>query len=112
MTRPSTSLTELPAKAGELVQAHPEVWEAYANLGRACAQAGPLDAMAQRLVKIALALAAGSEGAAHSHVRRALDEGHDAAALKQIALLAIPMLGFASGMRMMSWIEDVTEKTP
>lgn len=112
MITQNPSPVELPAKAGELAQTHPLIWEAYAGLGRACAQAGPLDATAQRLVKIALALAAGSEGAAHSHVRRALDEGHDAATLKQIALLAIPMLGFASGMRMLSWIEDVTEKAP
>lgn len=112
MSKQTPSPPQLPAKAGELAQRNPDIWEAYAELGRACAQAGPLDASAQRLVKIALALAAGSEGAAHSHVRRALDEGHDAAALKQIALLAIPMLGFASGMRMLSWIEDVTEKAP
>lgn len=111
MSNHTSSPAQLPAKAGELAQTNPDIWEAYAELGRACAHSGPLDASAQRLVKIALALAAGSEGAAHSHVRRALDEGHDAAALKQIALLAIPMLGFASGMRMLSWIEDVTEKT-
>jgi alkylhydroperoxidase/carboxymuconolactone decarboxylase family protein YurZ len=108
MSKTTNTAELLPAKAGELARSHPDIWQAYADLGRCCAVAGPLDQGVQRLVKIALALAAGSEGAAHSHVRRALDEGHDAAALKQIALLAIPMLGFASGMRMLSWIEDVT----
>lgn len=110
MSKTSTTPEQLPAKAGELAQNHPEIWRAYAELGRVCAEAGPLDASMQRLIKIALALAAGSEGAAHSHLRRALAEGHDSAALKQIAFLAIPMLGFAGGMRMLSWIEDVTDE--
>lgn len=39
----------------------------------------------QHLVRIALALAAGSDAAAHSHGRRTLDEEQDAIGLKQIA---------------------------
>lgn len=101
---------ELPAKAGDFARSHPEIWRAYAELGGVCGRAGSLDAKQQRLIKIALALAAGSEGATHSHVRRALGEGHDPAAIKQIALLAMPMLGFANAMRMMTWVEDVTGK--
>ncbi|NJL50381.1 MAG: carboxymuconolactone decarboxylase family protein [Blastochloris sp.] len=109
MTADHDAPEHLPAKAGELARSHPDIWKAYAALGSACASAGPLDAAQQRLVKLALALGAASEGAAHSHTRRAMAEGHDPAILKQIALLAIPMLGFANGMRMLSWIEDVTD---
>lgn len=108
MTLAATTPDDLPAKAGDLARSNPHIWRAYADLGQACANAGPLDASQQRLVKIALALAAGAEGAAHSHVRRAVEQGIDPAAIRQIALLAIPMLGFATGMRMLSWVEDIT----
>lgn len=102
---------ELPARAGALVKAHPEIWKAYAALGAACAASGPLQESELRLIKLALAIGAASEGAVHSHVRRALTEGHSMEALRQVALLAIPTLGFPAAMRALSWIEDPQDKS-
>lgn len=99
----------LPGAAGDVAKAYPDVWTAYARLGEACAQCGPLDADARRLVKLALAIGAGSEGAVHSHVRRALDAGMSGEAIKQIALLAIPTLGFPRAVAALTWIEDITD---
>lgn len=99
----------LPAKAGDFARSHPEVWQAYAALGSACAAAGPLDACTQRLLKLALALAVESEGAVHSHVRRAREAGISTAELTHVAVLAIPTVGFPRAMRLLSWIEDITE---
>ena len=45
---------ELLSGAGEVARAYPAVWEAYAALGKATAEAGPLDARTRRLVKLAL----------------------------------------------------------
>lgn len=101
--------TELPAAAGHLARAWPEVWRAYAALGGACASAGPIEGQALRLVKLGLAIGAGSEGAVHSHCRRALEEGIAPEALKQVALLAIPTLGFPRAIAALTWIEDVTD---
>lgn len=98
---------ELPTKAGELAADFPDVWANYSSLGSACAKAGPLTPGTQRLVKIALAIGANSEGAVHSHVRRAIAEGHDVAALRHVALLSIPTLGFPAAMRALSWIDDM-----
>jgi alkylhydroperoxidase/carboxymuconolactone decarboxylase family protein YurZ len=100
---------ELPAAAGQVAQAFPEVWRAFAALGAACAEAGPVDGEALRLVKLALAMGAGSEGGVHSHCRRALEEGVPPAALKQVALLAIPTLGFPRAVAALTWIEDITD---
>lgn len=100
---------ELPAAAGEVAKAFPEVWKAYAALGKACAEAGPVDGQALRLVKLALAIGAGSEGGVHSHCRRALQDGIPKAALKQVALLAIPTLGFPRAVAALTWVEDVTD---
>ena len=66
---------ELPSGASEVARAYPAVWTAYAALGKAAAEAGPLDERTRRLVKLALSIGASSEGAVHSHARRALKEG-------------------------------------
>lgn len=99
---------KLPGAAGALAESHPEVWKAYATLGAACAEAGPMDTTTRRLVKLALAIGAASEGATHSHSRRALEDGIDAEALRQVALLAIPTLGLPRAVAALTWIEDVT----
>lgn len=101
--------TELPATAGDIAARHPDVWSAYSALGAAVAAAGPLNERERRLVKLALALGADSEGAVHSHVRRALAEGIDSASLEQVALLAIPTLGFPRTAAAVTWIRDCTD---
>lgn len=100
---------DLPGAAGEVAEAYPDVWRAFATLGKATAEAGPLEGQALRLVKLALAMGAASEGAVHSHCRRALDEGIPPEALKQVALLAIPTLGFPRAVAALTWVEDVTD---
>ncbi len=99
----------LPSGAGKLARAYPAVWHAYADLGEACAKAGPLDRKLVRLIKLALAIGAASEGAVHSHARRALAEGVAKEDLKHVALLAIPTLGFPQAVKALTWIEDITE---
>ena len=99
----------LPRAAVNVMENHPAIWEAYSKLGEACAHAGPLDAQTIRLVKLALAIGAASEGATHSHVRRAVDEGLSKQSIKQVAMLAIPTLGFPRANAALTWIEDITD---
>lgn len=54
---------ELAATAGTFAEAHPDIWDAYSDLGKACSEAGPLDDETRRLVKLALAIGAASERA-------------------------------------------------
>lgn len=100
----------LPSGAGYVADSFPEVWQAFEQLGEACANAGPLDERNRRLVKLALAVAARSEGATHSHTRRALAEGHDPEALRQIAIMAIPTIGLPQAVAALTWIEDIIEE--
>ena len=100
---------DLPSGAGEVAKAYPDVWNAYAALGKACSEAGPVQGRTARLIKLALAIGALSEGAVHSHTRRALEEGLAKDELKQVALLAIPTLGFPQGVKALTWIEDITD---
>lgn len=100
---------QLPPGAKKLADTYPDVWSAYDGLGEACASAGPLDPRTRRLVKLALAIGGGSEGAVHSHARRAVDEGLSAEALRQVAVLSITTLGLPRGVAAMTWIDDVVE---
>jgi len=61
------------------------------------------------LVKLALSLGGGSEGAVHSHVRRARAEGISDDALRHVALMAIPTLGFPAAMAGLTWINDILD---
>jgi alkylhydroperoxidase/carboxymuconolactone decarboxylase family protein YurZ len=101
---------DLPSGAGLLADRHPKIWAAYENLGEAVAEGGPLDAKTRRLVKVALAIGCSSEGAVHSHVRRAVSEGVKAEELRHIVLLAIPTLGLPAAVKALTWIDDILEK--
>ena len=100
----------LPPRLGRFVKEQNEFWNAYQALGKACAEAGPLDAKTRRLVKLALAIGARSEGAVHSHARRGIEEGLSADELHHVAILAIPTLGFPASFAALTWIGDLTEK--
>lgn len=101
---------KLPKALGGLMEAHPEVWDAYSKLGEACAGSGPLEPKTRRLVKLALAIGAGSEGAVHSHTRQARDEGCSSEEISQVALLAITTLGFPRAVASLTWIGDIINK--
>ncbi len=100
----------LPGRAGRLVKENADIWKAYQNLGQACAEAGPLEGKTLRLVKLALAAGAGSEGAVHSQVRRGIAEGLSRDELRHVAFLAMTTLGFPKAVAALTWIEDIVEE--
>ena len=99
----------LPSGAARLAEKYPPIWAAYQQLGAACAEGGPLDARTLRLVKLAVAIGQESEGAVHSHTRRALGEGLTADEIFHVALLAIPSMGLAKAVAAMTWIADIQD---
>jgi len=103
---------KLPKRFTQFVEHHPDVAAAYERLGKAVHADGPLSARERAIVKFALSTAARLEGGAHSHVRKALEAGVSPADLRQVALLAIPTIGFPASMAAMSWIDDVVNRVP
>ncbi|SRR6266496_6453796 len=97
----------LPTSVNEFRSKYPEIWERFNQLGDLCHEAGPLDAKTRALVKLALSVGAGLEGATHSAVRKARAAGGSANEMDHVALLAITTLGFPSAMRAMAWIGDL-----
>lgn len=91
----------------EFRRKHPDVWNAFAHLADACHNGGPLDEKTRRLIKIALAVGAGLEGATHSAVRHAREGNVSREELEHVAVLAITTLGFPSALRALSWIDDM-----
>ncbi|MDE0023342.1 MAG: carboxymuconolactone decarboxylase family protein [Spirochaetaceae bacterium] len=106
---PQHQQDRLPGFLNRVIADYPDVWRAYRILGDAAAAAGPLDARSQRLVKLALAVGARSQGAVHSHARRALREGVPATALLQVPLLAVSSIGWSAAMAALAWVRDVTD---
>ena len=99
---------DLPGTAGQVAKEKPELWRTFQAIGAATDAAGPLDAREQRLVNLALAIGGDSEGATHSHSRRALKEGLSAEEIEHVAFLAITTLGWPQAIRALTWIRDVT----
>jgi 4-carboxymuconolactone decarboxylase len=107
----ATNVT-LPGAAQHMAREHSEVWEAFQQLGEKASGAGPLDRRARRLIHLALAIAAGSEGATHSHARRASSEGITAEELEHVAILAITAVGWSQAMRGLTWVRDIIRARP
>jgi alkylhydroperoxidase/carboxymuconolactone decarboxylase family protein YurZ len=96
-----------PSGAGRFAARFPEVWRAYQALGASAAASGPINARGRRLVKLAMAIGAASEGAVHSHARQALEEDISTEEIQQVCNLAITTLGFPAAMAALSWVNDV-----
>jgi alkylhydroperoxidase/carboxymuconolactone decarboxylase family protein YurZ len=102
--------SELPAIVQRFIEQHPDVWEAYNKLGQTAAEAGPLDEKAERLVKLAIAVGGGLEGAVRSHTRRGSALGLSPEELQHVAMLGITTVGWPSAFAALSWIHDELEK--
>lgn len=96
-----------PAFFQEVAGQYPDVFSAYKAFSQATEKAGPLDARTTRLVKLALAVGAGLEGATHSHARRALAAGLSAQEVEHTVLLGMTTLGLPRTMAALSWVRDV-----
>ena len=96
----------LPDSVSSFEKKHPAVWEAFASLGDACHESGPLDEKTRRLVKLATAIAFRHEGAVHSATRNALKSGVTREEMEHVALLAITTIGWPAAHAAMTWMED------
>ncbi len=98
----------IPKHYTDMKERYPDLVGSYEALGDACKAAGPLDPKTVSMFKLATSLAAGLEGAAHSHTRKALKAGCTPEELEHVAMLGTPTIGFPSMMRNLSWVRDVT----
>jgi AhpD family alkylhydroperoxidase len=103
-------MSKVPVKRYQLMKRrYPELMQAVEHLGEV-ASAGPLDEKTKQLIQLAAAAAVRSEGAAHSHTRRALDCGASAEEVRHALLLLTSTIGFPTVVAALSWADDVIEK--
>ncbi|HEY0800177.1 MAG TPA: carboxymuconolactone decarboxylase family protein [Steroidobacteraceae bacterium] len=84
-----------------------------AGLGRLLQRCYPpciLIAKTVHLVQLSAAAAIRSEGAVHSHVRRALSAGATADDIRHALIATTSTIGFPNVLAALSWSDDVLEK--
>lgn len=91
-------------------QKHPLFMSAVEQLGKAVREEGPLDVKTCNLIQLAAAAANRSEGAVHSHTRRAIEAGAKQEEIVHAIILLTSTIGFPNVSAALSWAYDVMEK--
>jgi len=103
-------MKEIPVKQyHKMKERHPQLLDAVETLGAAVAKAGPLSEKTRQLVQLAAAAAIRSEGAVHSHARRAVTAGASAEEVRHTIMLLTSTIGFPTVVAAMTWADDVLE---
>lgn len=84
-----------------------EFMDAVEALGKTIRKQGPLDDKTAHLIQLAAAVAIRSEGATHSHVRRALECGATPEEIYHAIILLTSTIGFPTVSAALSWAKDV-----
>lgn len=101
---------KLPSHFTRFRTAHPDIYQAFEELGRRLHERGTLSERERRLVKLGIAIGVGTEGGVHSAVRNALRAGCTREDVEHVVLLAITTIGWPRAMAALSWIDDRAAK--
>ncbi|HXH04527.1 MAG TPA: carboxymuconolactone decarboxylase family protein [Candidatus Competibacteraceae bacterium] len=102
-----TSKPALPELYQRLRDQHRKFFDAAEALGQVAKAAGPLDTKTAQLLQLTAAAAIRSEGAVHSHVRRALAAGATPEEIRHALILVTSTIGFPNVIAALSWADDV-----
>jgi alkylhydroperoxidase/carboxymuconolactone decarboxylase family protein YurZ len=98
---------KIPKWYAELSKKHGKFMDAIQELGKVVRQEGPLDDKTAHLIQLAAATTLRSEGAVHSHVRRALNAGARSDEVYHSLILLTSTIGFPTVSAALSWAADV-----
>jgi alkylhydroperoxidase/carboxymuconolactone decarboxylase family protein YurZ len=101
------SKEKLPKWYSSLSDEHPKFIQAVEELGKALKDEGPLDERTGHLIQLAAAAASFSQGAVHSHVRRALESGATPEEVQHAVILLTSTIGFPRVAAALSWVDDI-----
>ncbi len=85
---------------------YPDYFAAVENLGETVKGAGPLEPKVCELIQLAAAAAVRSEGAVHSHARRARKAGATTDEVHHALVLLTSTIGFPAVAAALSWLDD------
>ncbi|MGY2340407.1 carboxymuconolactone decarboxylase family protein [Pseudomonas sp. SDO5532_S415] len=92
---------------GNLKGQYPNYLDAVEALGTAVRHAGPLKEKMVQLIQLGAAAAIRSEGAVHSHTRRALEAGATPEQIRHALISLTSTIGFPTVVAAISWADDV-----
>jgi len=95
-----------PPSWRRLAEEFPALSDAYDGLSEVCRRGGPLEETTVALVKLAVSVGLHAERTTHAHAKKALRSGADPAALRQIALIALPTVGLPAALDALQWIDE------
>ncbi len=95
----------------KLKELYPDFLSAVESLGKTTKKEGPIDEKTAHLIQLGAAASIRSEGAVHSHTRRAIDAGAQADEIYHAIILLTSTIGFPGVVAALSWAEDVIEDT-
>ena len=98
---------KLPGQFLLIRKRHKKFFNAIENLGKITKKEGPISKKNAELIQLAAAAAIKSEGAVHSHVRRALQAGANQKEIYHSIILLTSTIGFPTVSAALSWINDV-----
>ncbi len=104
------SKQKLPKIYKSIRDRYGELAGAVENLGKTARALGPIDEKTSHLIQLAAAAAIRSEGAVHSHVRRALETGAKQEEIYHAITLLTSTIGFPAVSAAISWADDIILK--
>lgn len=99
----------MPKQYKMLLEKYPEYMKAVQDLGESVRAHGPLDEKTAHLIQMAAAVAIRSEGAVHSHARRAMAAGATTDDVRHALILCTSTLGFPTVSAALSWVGDILD---
>ncbi len=101
---------KLPRHYAKMQERFPGVLDAVAHLGKSIREAGPLDEKQSQLIQLAAAAAFKSEGAVHSHTKRALKAGASPEEIRHALVLLASTIGYPNVAAALSWADDILDR--
>lgn len=111
MSRDLKDINRVPKTYQKFSEKHESVIQAYDALNE---QVKAMDALSDEeiaLVKLAISVGAGMDGAMASQTRKALKSGLDPKKIEQVAVLALPTLGLPRMMQAWKTVTGILDKT-
>ena len=99
---------KLPKWYVTLERKHPKFINSVQELGKVVRQEGPLDEKTIHLVQLAAAATLRSEGAVHSHAKRAVKAGAKPEEICHAIIVLTSTIGFPTVSAALSWVADIT----
>ncbi len=98
---------ELPKHYMSIGRRYEKYGDVLSDLGRVVKEIGPIDDKTSQLIQLAASAAIRSEGAVHSHARRAKELGASSEEIYQSLLLLTSTIGFPNVAAAISWVDDL-----